>query len=221
MLQNNKGYFRMVEIKKFYDEAYSQRAKEDVVKLYDNWAKTYDLELDSYHYVAPQIGAELFASHLKKNGILLADAKILDVGCGTGLVGHFLHEMGFVHVDGLDLSTEMLAQAKKRGIYAQLHQVDMTLPGQIPDESYDAVISVGMFTHNHVGPNGLVKVLSVMKSGGIASITVNADAYIDDGYRAKFDALVNAGACKILEEKQEDYIIDHEVHSRIVVLQKT
>jgi len=221
IITKKQGRFHMSEAKKFYAQAYNRKSKEDVAKLYGEWADTYDSELQEYNYVAPEIGAKVFCDYLKNSNADLVKTKIIDIGCGTGLVGHFLAELGCENVDGLDLSAEMLAQAQKRGVYKDLFQVDMTLPQQIADETYDAAISVGMFTHHHVGPNGLDKVLAMIKPGGIASITVNADAYVKDGYRAKFDDLVVSGACKILEERQADYIVEQEVHSRIVVLQKT
>jgi len=63
-------------------------------------------------------------------------------------------------------------------------------------------------------------VLRIVKPGGIASITVNADAYVVDGYRAKFDTLVADGTCSLVEERDEAYIIARDVRSRIVVLRK-
>ena len=39
--------------------------------------------------------------------------RILDVGCGTGLVGVSLSKLGFVQLDGLDFSSETLNEAKK------------------------------------------------------------------------------------------------------------
>ena len=47
-------------------------------------------------------------------------ANILDMGCGTGLVGQYLKERGFLHVLGLDASPGMLEKAKEKDSYENL-----------------------------------------------------------------------------------------------------
>ena len=37
-----------------------------------------------------------------------SEVAILDMGCGTGLVGKFLAEKGFTNIHGIDLSKKML-----------------------------------------------------------------------------------------------------------------
>lgn len=198
-----------------FEKAYDRKDKDEVADLYRQWAETYDDELGDNDYVAPQRGAAVFAAHVADR-----HARIIDVGCGTGLVGRYLSAHGFDAIDGLDLSTEMLAQAKAKGVYRDVFQADLTGPVDVADGAYDAAISVGTFTHNHVGPSGLDTVLRIVKPGGVVSITVNGDAYAADGYRAKFDALVAEGRCAIVEERDEEYIVAHGIRSRIVVLRK-
>jgi len=41
-----------------------------------------------------------------------ADVEILDMGCGTGLVGQYLYEDGFRQIVGLDASAGMLKEAE-------------------------------------------------------------------------------------------------------------
>ena len=36
------------------------------------------------------------------------DAKVMDFGCGTGLVGKYLNEKGFKSIDGIDASRGMI-----------------------------------------------------------------------------------------------------------------
>ena len=197
------------------DKVYDRKSNEEVVDLYSEWAETYDDELESNSYVAPERGAAVFAEHVNDHG-----ARIVDIGCGTGLVGRFLAARGYTAIDGLDISAEMLVQARAKGDYGNLFEADLTKAIDTPDATYDAAISVGTFTHHHVGPGGLDEVLRIVKPGGIASITVNADAYIADGYRAKFDALVADGVCTIVEQRDEEYIVTRGIRSLIVVLKK-
>ena len=199
-----------------FEKAYDRKDKDEVADLYRQWAETYDDELADKDYVAPERGAAVFAAHVEDRR-----ARVIDIGCGTGLVGRYLAEHGFDTIDGLDLSTEMLARAKAKSVYRNLLQADLTGPVDVDDGAYDAAISVGTFTHNHVGPSGLDTVLRIVRPGGIASVTVNGDAYVADGYRAKFDALVAEGRCTIVEERDEEYIVAHGTRSRIVVLRKS
>ncbi|MBE0533795.1 MAG: class I SAM-dependent methyltransferase [Rhodospirillales bacterium] len=198
------------------EKAYDRKDKEEVMSLYSDWAEHYDDELGDNEYVAPQRAAALFAEYVPDRTVHL-----IDIGCGTGLVGRFLVAHGFENIDGLDLSADMLAQAGKTGIYKKLIQADLTAGLKIADATYDAVISVGTFTHNHVGPQGLDEVLRIVKPGAIAGITVNGDAYVEDGYRAKFDQLVKDGICTIVNERDEDYIIARSIRGRVVTLKKT
>jgi len=114
----------------------------------------------------------------------------------------------------------MLDQARDKGVYSELFEADLTRTIDIPTDSYDAVISVGTFTHSHIGPDRLDEVLRLVKPGGLACITVNGDSYLADGYGAKFDSMVADGLCTIYDEREEEYMIARNIKSRIVILKK-
>ena len=44
---------------------------------------------------------------------------ILDIGCGTGLLGQEILSKGFVKIDGTDFSTKMLEKAAEKNIYQE------------------------------------------------------------------------------------------------------
>ena len=205
----------MTDYEPLLSKAYTRKDNDEVVDLYRDWATTYDRELGDNQYVAPQHAAAAFADHVSDPA-----TTIIDIGCGTGLVGELLAQGGFTTIDGLDISEEMLVVAETKGVYRHLFAADMTKTLDTPAAHYGTAISVGTFTHNHVGPSGLDEVLRIVKPGGIACITVNANAYVEDGYRDKFDQLVADGRCDILEEREEDYIITTGVRGRIVVLRR-
>jgi predicted TPR repeat methyltransferase len=75
------------------------------------------------------------------------DARILDLGCGTGLVGEELKKHGYKTIDGVDLTPELLESAKAKGIYGLLQQGSMGSPEckdlGIGANQYDATICVG------------------------------------------------------------------------------
>ncbi len=93
--------------------AYALRGDDpnETLKLYADWAETYDhTMLDGLAYRSPQQIAALAASTEKRR-----DVRVLDVGCGTGLLANSLRAHGFSRVDGLDYSAPMLAVAQREG----------------------------------------------------------------------------------------------------------
>jgi SAM-dependent methyltransferase len=65
-------------------------------------------------------------------------ARAADLGCGTGRTGAWLRARGVAHLDGVDLTPEMLAAARARGIYQRLEQADVAACG-LPGAAYDLV----------------------------------------------------------------------------------
>ena len=84
--------------------------------IYDDWSQHYDDHLlTEFGYISPDVAAAELARHLQQH-----DLEIIDFGCGTGLVGVALSEQGFVNVDGVDISTGMLEQARSKQVYRNL-----------------------------------------------------------------------------------------------------
>ena len=53
------------------------------------------------------------------------NVKIIDFGCGTGLIGKNLATMGYKNIVGLDISPGMLEQCSNSGIYSELNEYDI------------------------------------------------------------------------------------------------
>lgn len=62
-----------------------------------------------------------------------------DLGCGTGRTGAWLRSKGVAHIDGVDLTPEMLQVARGTGVYDQLITADVAATG-LPSRAYDVVI---------------------------------------------------------------------------------
>jgi len=63
---------------------------------------------------------------------------VADLGCGTGRTGAWLRARGVAHVDGVDLTPEMLAAARRRDIYDRLVNADIGETG-LASGAYDLV----------------------------------------------------------------------------------
>ena len=96
--------------KEIHDRVLNASTKEELMLAYHEWAEYYDQDLiDELSYVAPLEASRLLRSHVGQN-----TDRLLDAGCGTGLVGKCLREFGFTNIDGLDYSTSMLKKAKEK-----------------------------------------------------------------------------------------------------------
>lgn len=206
----------MATRKEIHDRVLNAKNKEELATAYGEWAERYDNDLiDEMGYVAPTLAGQLLQKYLKDE-----QAQILDAGCGTGLVGVFLHQAGFRHLEGLDYSADMLARAKEKSVYTRLCQGDLTARLDLPDDGYDAVISVGTFTCGHVGPEAFAELIRVTRPGGHLCITVRDRAWEEDNYRDAMARLEESGAWTCIEEQAADYIQQEGSRCNICIYQK-
>ncbi len=164
---------------------------EECREIYESWAEGYERDMrENMGYVGPAIAAEALAP------LLPQDAVVLDVGCGTGLVGSELARRTEAIIDGMDISQEMLAKAAQKGVYRTLEEADLTQPLAAKDNSYDAVICVGVFTNGHVGPEALDEMARVAKPGAPLVFTVHQDVWAR-GYAERLEHLAADGRLRI------------------------
>ncbi|RGP35757.1 class I SAM-dependent DNA methyltransferase [Pseudotabrizicola alkalilacus] len=157
-------------------KVYEAQAPEQVAAAYDAWAASYDAEMAAAGYRHPSIGCALLARQAPRGA-----GPVLDAGCGTGLLGDWLGILGFAPVEGLDLSTGMLAVARAKGSYARLHQLALGQPLPFADGAFAAVISTGVFTTGHVGAEALPELIRITRSGGPLVLTVKTTLW-EDGF---------------------------------------
>ncbi len=176
------------------DSAYSLETPADSRRLYDRWASTYDSDfIDANGYVYHE---HVAAAFLDAGGS--AGGAVLDVGCGTGIVGVALADMGETVIDGVDISPEMLSIARtKRSVhdavaYRDLIEADVTDRLPFGDDIYAGVISVGTFTHGHLGPEPIAELVRVTMPSGVLAIGINAEHRVSHGFDAFFAELVSA-----------------------------
>lgn len=172
------------------NDAYALSSPEQARQFYAKWAATYETEfVVSAGYLHPRVIAEIFDSCVPDV------ASAVDAGAGTGLVGAYLCRLRpALALDGIDLSAEMLAVADAKGVYRHLYERDLTRPVLETAAPYDALISIGLFTHGHLGPEALANLLPLVRPGGYAVIGANESHFLEHGFE---DALVSLGACDL------------------------
>ena len=181
--------------------AYALSDEAEAKALYRDWATTYDSAmLDGLGYLTPARTASLLADSLQDT-----NARILDVGCGTGLAGVELASRGFKQIDALDFSPEMLDVAGARGIYAERIEADLNAPLALADACYDAMICTGTFTHAHVGAACLDELFRVLRPGGLFACTVHKDVWQPAGFEDKIAELEQAGTLEVLVHEPGTY----------------
>ena len=186
----------MSEKKIGYVDAYSLKTPEDSKKLYKKWAQTYDDDFAlSSNYLSPKKISSFFNKHSRNT-----DTPILDVGAGTGLVGELLYKTGNKKIIGIDISSEMLEQAKLKGCYSSLIEADITKKIPLKNNSIGAVVSAGTFTHGHVGADALDELLRITKPGGLFVLSVNSKIFIKGGFQEKFLRIKNKISSPIFNE---------------------
>jgi predicted TPR repeat methyltransferase len=196
---------------------YGARGPGEVAELYDRWAETYDSEMAVAGYRHPTICLALLSRHLSPGA-----TPLLDAGAGTGLMGEWLGIMGYPHVEALDISEGMLAQAARKGAYAALHRLALGGPLPFADGTYAGIVSAGVFTSGHVGAEGLDELIRILKPGGVMVLTVKNTLW-ESGFAARLGEIEALGIAHKVEATQPYVSMPGEVGttpSRGLVLRK-
>jgi SAM-dependent methyltransferase len=111
-------------------------------------------------------------------------------------VGLELNRLGVSAIDGVDISKAMLDEAhqKKVGssqVYQNLMEADLTGSLAIDSGSYRGIVSVGTFTHGHLGPASFDELIRVAVPGALCVIGINSAHYVNLGFEDRLDFLVN------------------------------
>ncbi|MGI9365256.1 MAG: class I SAM-dependent DNA methyltransferase [Rhizobiaceae bacterium] len=184
---------------------------EQLKSVYSQWADQYDHDNDhKLGTVSQPMTVEMLSRHLSNRG-----TEIMDVGCGTGLVGHHLAAAGFTTYDGTDISSEMMQHARTRG-YRQLLELVTDTPLPVLNGAYDATLCVGVFTHGHLGPEGIDELMRITRTGGLICFTVNEGVWESGGFPSRMDELTKARKWRILEHKKRDYMIRENVKAHYI-----
>ncbi len=190
---------------------YAERNVEDQRQTYRDWADTYDEQtVEEFGWMGFQSAATEFSTR-----VAAKNSKILDAGCGTGLSGKALADLGFTNLHGRDLSPEMLAKAEKLGVYNSLAECDLTNP--LLEEPFDHVISVGVFGFGPPDPKHIRHLIAVTKPGGLVIITVNGKGWVDKDWENILPEVVEKDGLDLLENIEIQYLSKEDISGKLLV----
>ena len=185
----------------------------EVLKYYKNWTrkKKFNKDMVDWNYTAPKNAVSLIKKYAVKKNI-----KILDAGCGSGLVGIEMKKNGYTNIDGVDLSQDMINLIPK-GVYKNLEVANLNKPLKFENYKYDVVICVGTFTYGHVKNHALDEFIRITKPNGFVCFTVNEGIYKDYCFDKKIEELSKNKNWNVLEIFKSDYIKKKNVNAWLCI----
>ncbi len=116
---------------------------EYVENLFDSYAKKFEISLvDKLQYRTPKLIVDI----LSNSNDHLELGSVLDLGCGTGLLGQEIKDC-CSKLEGIDLSNKMLTLAKQKNVYDKLTQADIVDYLSCMTLDFDYYIALDVFVY--------------------------------------------------------------------------
>ena len=144
-------------------EARTQSPDSYIEEVFDEFADHYEKSLTTnLGYDLPSQLYDFYVQHLPGPKA----ASVLDLGCGTGLVGQKFSTL-CRSLNGVDISAKMLQAARQKDLYENLHHAKIIdYLNNCSGASYDLVISADVLPYLGSLEELLRKVLPVLVRGG-------------------------------------------------------
>ena len=198
-------------------DIYKLKTSEELLKYYQDWTDNnqYNKDMVDWNYTAPKETVSIL-----KKYVFNKNSKILDAGCGTGLVGIELKKYGYSNIEGVDFSQNML-NLVPQSIYKKIEKIDLNKPLKFKDNMYDVLMCVGTFTYGHVKPKALDELIRITKNRGLICFTINEGIYEEYGFDKKIKELSDRKSWYIKEFFKSDYITTKDVEAWLCLAEIT
>lgn len=155
------------------------RASSDYIEqLFEGYAAHYETHLiQVLQYQVPKMLYEWVQTISSQSSW-----RLLDLGCGTGLVADYFREQIEFAV-GVDLSASMLEQARAKKIYHQLHQLDILEFISKTKNEFNLIAAADVLVYFGDLSELLSKLVSVMTVGGLFVFNLEKENSSEVSYR--------------------------------------
>lgn len=122
--------------------------------------------------VPPQRRMRLFTPYIRGTD------RVLELGCGKGLLGEQIQKHSRAQVYGVDISPSGIRIANRRGVLAKAADLNKRLP--FPDSFFDVVMSDQLLEHVYKTDHLLDEIYRILKPGGtVITVTPNLSFWLN------------------------------------------
>lgn len=197
-------------------------SKQYVRELFDSYAASFEQSLEKLQYRSPELLTDRLRSYLfnsTKTGESsigscdtascmqrAAGVRVLDLGCGTGLLCPLLRKASLVSaVVGVDLSSKMTQKAKSKNCYETVHVDDVeAFLLQTEDTQFDIIAATDVFVYFSALDSVLTAARRVFTSGELDTDTTNAMATKDTARQLLIFTVESLDAYSSQSEAEEE-----------------
>lgn len=187
--------------------------------IYNQWAETYEAYVKNINYVGPKNVALNFSDFISNSNN--NNFKILDFGCGTGLLGLELNQnligrYSFT-IDGIDISENMIQKCREKKIYREIIDINLETDYLPEDRIYDYIVSSGVFLEGHVSFKVINNILNNLKQFGFLFLTVR-ETFIDKNLNQYLEFISLNPRLEFIYDLNIEYLPD--IKCKLIVLKK-
>jgi len=138
-------------------------------EYYDAIAHNYDGILRGWGWNMPEAVVDTLEKGLDILDVKLKGLSIMDLGCGSGLVGAALEARGVTDISGVDFSQNQMDTAVSRGCYKSTQKVDLLKPLPLTSNNWDVTICSGC--SSYLNPGVIKEWCRITKVGGVVAFS--------------------------------------------------
>ncbi len=147
--------------------------------VFDGYASRFEAHLISLGYRAPGLLRAALLAHLPPSDKGTQIGPVLDLGCGTGLVGVVLSDLELGGLVGVDASNRMLDEARRKGLYSELVHGDLESMLHISTNTWPIVMAADVLCYFGALDGVMKAVHARLLPGGLFLFTVEELAVED------------------------------------------
>jgi predicted TPR repeat methyltransferase len=148
-----------------------------VAEVFDGYARRFEASLFALGYRVPGVMLRMIERALPEVAAGAARlGPVLDLGCGTGLMGATLHDLLGGPLVGVDMSARMVEEARLKGVYARLECCDLETALARETQPYDLILLADVLCYFGEVAALWPKLRERLSPGGLLLFSVEAAA---------------------------------------------